>query len=110
MLNTVQLIGRVARELKLEHVQSKGDQIAKVDFTLAVNHHQKQENVDFIPCVVFRTQAENLFKYIKKGSKIFVSGKISINNYTDKNGDKRSTTKVIAQQILYLDNKPKDQA
>ncbi len=66
MLNKVQLIGNIAHNLEKQYINSNNDQIPKIDFNLAINNKDK---VQYIPCVVFRNQAENMSTYLNKGSK-----------------------------------------
>ncbi|MBS2126634.1 single-stranded DNA-binding protein ['Fragaria x ananassa' phyllody phytoplasma] len=104
MLNKIQLIGRITHDLDKQYLNVNNEQIPKIDFPLAVNH--TKEKVQFIPCVVFRTQAENLHKYLHKGSKIYLEGTLSIQKYTTKEGQKKTNTKVIVHNVIFLDNKP----
>ncbi|AYJ01452.1 single-stranded DNA-binding protein [Candidatus Phytoplasma ziziphi] len=103
MLNNVQLIGRITHDLKKEYIQSNNEQVPKIDFQLAVN--QTKDKVQYIPCVVFRTQAENFHKYLHKGAKIYVEGILSVQKYTNNEGQKKTNTKVIVHKVIFLDNK-----
>ncbi|GAK73850.1 single-stranded DNA-binding protein, partial ['Chrysanthemum coronarium' phytoplasma] len=60
MLNKVQLIGNIAHNLEKQYINSNNEQIPKIDFNLAINNKDK---VQYIPCVVFRNQAENMSTY-----------------------------------------------
>ncbi|MEC4559239.1 MAG: single-stranded DNA-binding protein ['Conium maculatum' witches'-broom phytoplasma] len=104
MLNKVQLIGRITHDLEKQYLTVDNEQIPKIDFQVAVN--QTKDKVQFIPCVVFRNQAENLHKYLNKGSKIYLEGTLSIQKYTNNEGQKKTTTKVIVHNVIFLDNKP----
>ncbi|MGL9687723.1 MAG: single-stranded DNA-binding protein, partial [Candidatus Phytoplasma sp. TWB_XP] len=64
MLNKVQLIGNITHDLEPTYINTNEGQIPKLDFQLAVNIKDK---VNFIPCVIFRTQADNMFTYLHKG-------------------------------------------
>ncbi len=57
MLNKVQLIGNITHDLEQQYINSNNEQIPKIDFNLAINNKDKTQ---FIPCVDFRTQAENM--------------------------------------------------
>ncbi|BAD04481.1 MAG: single-stranded DNA-binding protein [Candidatus Phytoplasma asteris] len=103
MLNKVQLIGRIIHDLEKQYINSNNEQIPKIDFQLAVN---LKEITQFIPCVVFRKQAENMKKYLHKGSKIYLEGLLSIQKYTNNEGQTKINTKVILQNVIFLDNKP----
>ncbi|QKX95226.1 single-stranded DNA-binding protein [Candidatus Phytoplasma asteris] len=105
MLNKVQLIGRISHDLEKQYINSNNEQIPKIDFQLAVNLKNKTQ---FIPCVVFRTQTENMNKFLHKGSKIYVEGALAIQKYTTNDGENKTTTKVIIQNVIFLDNKPQE--
>ncbi|MGL9687945.1 MAG: single-stranded DNA-binding protein, partial [Candidatus Phytoplasma sp. TWB_XP] len=62
---------------------------------------------NFIPCVIFRTQADNMFTYLHKGSKVYVEGMLSIEKYTNNDGENKTSTKVMVQKVIFLDNKNK---
>ncbi|XXP77169.1 MAG: single-stranded DNA-binding protein [Lettuce witches'-broom phytoplasma] len=108
MLNKIQLIGRITHDLDKQYLKVNNEKIPKIDFQLAVN--QTKDKVQFIPCVVFRTQAENMHKYLHKGSKLYIEGILSIQKYTKNEGQKKTTTKVIINNVIFLDNKSTNQA
>ncbi|GLH60862.1 single-stranded DNA-binding protein [Paulownia witches'-broom phytoplasma] len=105
MLNKVQLIGRISHDLEKQYINSNNEQIPKIDFQLAVNN---KEITQFIPCVAFRKQADNMKKYLHKGSKIYLEGFLSIQKYTNNEGQTKINTKVILQNVIFLDNKPQE--
>ncbi|MGL9687649.1 MAG: single-stranded DNA-binding protein [Candidatus Phytoplasma sp. TWB_XP] len=105
MLNKVQLIGRLTHDLEKQCINSNNEQIPKIDFQLAVNIKDKTQ---FIPCVVFRNQAENMEKYLHKGSKIYLEGILNIQKYIDNEGQTKTNTKVIIKKVIFLDNKPQE--
>ncbi|MGM1458819.1 MAG: single-stranded DNA-binding protein [Columbia Basin potato purple top phytoplasma] len=105
MLNKVQLIGRLTHDLEKQYINSNNEQILKIDFQLAVN---LKDITQFIPCVVFRNQAENMSKYLHKGSKIYLEGILSIQKYKNNEGQTKTNTKVILQNVIFLDNKPQE--
>lgn len=100
-MNHSVLIGRISHDLELKYTTNNK---AVCQFNLAVNKFGG-EGADFIPVQVWGKQAENLCKYQQKGSRIGVVGRISVDNY-EKDGQKRSFTKVIAHEIEFLDSKP----
>nr|WP_015083749.1 single-stranded DNA-binding protein [Candidatus Phytoplasma tritici]AFW98266.1 single-stranded DNA-binding protein [Candidatus Phytoplasma tritici] len=102
MLNKVQLIGNITHDLEQQYINTNEGQIPKVNFQLAVNNKDKTQ---FIPCVVFRNQAENMDKYLHKGSKVYVEGYLSIERYTNNEGENKTSTKVNVQKVIFLDNK-----
>lgn len=75
-------------------------------FSVAVNRMKKDET-DFIECVAFKTTAENIAKYFDKGSSIFVEGHINIDNYKDKDGNKRKSVVVIVDRFDFVESKTK---
>ncbi|MDC9032162.1 single-stranded DNA-binding protein [Columbia Basin potato purple top phytoplasma] len=83
MLNKVQLISRFSHDLEQQYINSNNKQIPKIDFQLALNMKDKAQ---FIPCVIFRKQAENMKKYLHKGSKFYLEGMLSIQKYTNNEG------------------------
>ena len=105
MINKVILVGRITKDLELKVTQSN---INVVTFTLAVNRQYKDENgdtsADFIQCVVWRKQAENLVKYCGKGSLIGVDGRIQTRQYEASEGV-RYITEVVCDSVVFLDTK-----
>lgn len=102
-MNQVVLTGRLTKDPELRTTQSD-KQVAS--FTLAVDKYG--EGADFINCIVWGKQAENLCKYQEKGSQIGLSGRISTRSYEDDKGNKRNITEVVADSIEYLGTKKKD--
>ncbi len=110
MLNKTILIGRLTRDPELRYTQGG---IAVTNFTLAVDRGFKgqdgEKQTDFIPIVVWRTQAENCAKYLGKGRLVAVSGRIETGSY-EKDGQKVYTTNVIADEVKFLEWGEKGQA
>ena len=98
-MNKVLLIGRITKDLELRHTSNDK---AVCDFTLAVN--RDKENADFINCVVWNSQAENLCKYQGKGSLIAVFGELRVDTY-EVEGNKRYKTYVYVNNIEFLSKK-----
>lgn len=100
-MNKVILIGNLTKDVELSFVKGTGNAITK--FNLAVSRGYKDKNeTDFINCVVFGKTAENVAQYTSKGSKVAIEGSLRINNYTDKDGNKRSFTEVYVNTIEFL--------
>lgn len=97
-MNKVCLIGRLTADVKL----SKGDNPAS-RYTLAVD--RRGEGTDFINCVTFGKGAEFADKYLSKGMKIGVTGRISTGSYTNKDGIKVYTTDVIVEEHFFCERK-----
>ena len=96
-------IGRITKDIDLRYTQSSK---AVAQFTLACDKYP--EGAEFINCVVWDKQAENLKKYCAKGSQIAVEGHIQTRSYDNQDGKKVYVTEVIAEHITFLDNKKKE--
>lgn len=106
-MNKVILIGRLARDPELRTTPSN---LSVATFSIAVSRPFLPQNggnpeTDFINCVVWRRQAENLAKYCRKGSQIAIEGRIQTRNYTAQDGSKRYVTEVMCDNITFLGNK-----
>lgn len=110
MINNVVLTGRITKDLELKYTSSN---IPSVAFTLAVNRtHQSQDGkqqADYIGCIAYRKRAENMVRYLGKGSLIGVEGKIQTGSYTDTKGNTVYTTNVIANEVHFLESKKQGQ-
>lgn len=102
-MNRVNLIGRVSNDLEVKYVRGKEGDFATLRFNLAVTKDRDKTN--FIPVRVLGKLAENLTNYQKKGSLIGVEGSIEIDQYEDKNGNKKSNMYVKADGIEYLEKR-----
>ena len=100
MFNKVTLVGRISTDLELRYT---GSNKAYCRFNLAVN--RMNEGTDFIPVTVWGKPAENLVSYQNKGSLILVDGSISMNNYTDKDGNNRTSFEVMTSNVQFLSSK-----
>lgn len=104
-LNRVLLIGNLTRDPELRYVPS-GQAVAT--FTVAVNRTyasqtgEKKEEVSFIRVVVWARRAEVCNEYLKKGSPVFVEGRLQSRSWDAPDGSKRSTLEVIAQNVQFL--------
>lgn len=74
-------------------------------FTVAVNRRDKEQGADFFNCQAWRSQAELLGKYFKKGSSIFLVGELKNRSWEDKDGNKRTVTEIVATEISFVDSK-----
>ncbi|MBR4830920.1 MAG: single-stranded DNA-binding protein [Bacilli bacterium] len=104
-MNRVELIGRLTRDPELRY---SSNNLANCRFTLAVNRTFQSQNgeqgTDFISIVVFNKQAENVKKYIAKGSLVAVTGRIQTGSY-EKDGRTIYTTDVVADNVQFLETK-----
>ena len=98
-MNNCCIVGRITKDLELRSTES-GNKVCK--FSLAVN--RDRDTTDFINCMVWNQQAENLCKYQSKGSLISVVGSIRTGSY-EKDGKRVNTFEVLANQIHYLESK-----
>lgn len=105
-MNLVTLIGRNTRDLELK--QSKSGK-GIVSFTLAVNKDFKNEDgtydADFIDCVAFDKRAEAIAKYVHKGDRLAINGKISTRTYTKKDGSTAKAVEIIVDGFEFLESK-----
>ncbi|HEP3392648.1 TPA: single-stranded DNA-binding protein [Streptococcus pyogenes] len=106
MINNVVLVGRMTRDAELRYTQSNQ---AVATFTLAVNRNFKNQNgereADFINCVIWRQQAENLANWAKKGALIGITGVIQTRNYENQQGQRVYVTEVIANSFQLLESR-----
>lgn len=105
-MNTVSLIGRTTRDLELKSYNEGNGFYTR--FTLAINrvsHKEVQPEADFITIVAWNGIAETLCNHLKKGSQIAVTGRLSSSSYTDKEGNKRYSTEVVAEDFKFLESK-----
>ena len=104
-MNSVILIGRLTADPELGYTQS---QKAMCRFTLAVD--RAKEGTDFIRIVAWDKQAESVNRYLHKGSKCAVNGRIQTGSYKDKDGKTVYTTDVIAGNVEFLGGKTEEKA
>ena len=103
MVNKVILVGRLGKDPEVR-ASSAGKQFCNM--TLATDSgFGDNKKTDWHNIVVFDKQAENCGRYLKKGSLIYVEGRISYDKYNDKDGQVRYTTRIIANSIQFLDTK-----
>jgi single-strand DNA-binding protein len=105
-MNKAILIGRLTRDPELRYTSSGR---AVCQFSIAINrtytNQQGQRETDFINCVVWDKQAENLAKYVTKGRLVAVDGRIQTRNYDNNEGKKVYVTEVLANSIQFLESK-----
>ena len=106
MMNSICLVGRLTKDVELRYTPSN---VAVATFTLAVNRTFKNENgdreADFINCVMWRQQAENLANWAKKGALIGITGRIQTRSYDNQQGQRVYVTEVVAEQFQLLESK-----
>ena len=106
MINSVCLVGRLTRDPELKYTTSN---IAVATFSLAVNRNFKDANgereTDFINCVIWRQQAENLANWAKKGALIGITGRIQTRSYENQQGQRVYVTEVVAENFQMLESR-----
>lgn len=107
MLNHITIMGRLTRDPELRRT---GSGIAVASFTVAVDRDFSgkdggEKETDFIDCVAWRQTGEFVSKYFTKGRMIIVSGRLQIRSWTDKDGNKRRTAEVVADNCYFGDSK-----
>ena len=106
MINSIVLVGRLTKEVNLKYTPSNQ---AVATFTLAVNRNFKSQNgereADFINCVIWRQQAENLANWAKKGALIGITGRIQTRSYENQQGQRVYVTEVVADNFQLLESR-----
>ena len=106
MVNRVVLVGRLTKDPELRYSSSN---IPMLYFSVAVNRtftdQNGQRQTDFINCVAFRKQAENMARFLGRGSLISVEGRIQTRNYQGKDGNTVYVTEVVAETVQFLESK-----
>lgn len=107
MLNHITIMGRLTRDPELRRT---GSGTAVASFTLAVDRDFSgkdggEKETDFIDCVAWKNTAEFVSKYFNKGRMAVVSGRLQIRSWTDKDGNKRRSAEVIADNVYFGDSK-----
>ena len=107
-MNKVILIGRATRDPEVRYSQDT-ESTAVARYTLAVDRKFKkegdQQTADFIPCVCFGRAAEFVEKYVKKGTKLAIVGRIQTGSYTNRDGQKVYTTDVVVEEQEFAESK-----
>lgn len=106
MLNRVVLVGRLTKDPDLRY-SANGTPVAT--FTLAVNraftNQSGEREADFINCVIWRKQAENVANFLKKGSLAGVDGRLQSRSYEDQSGKRVYVTEVVGESVQFLEPK-----
>lgn len=106
MLNYIVIMGRLTRDPEMRRT---GSGVAVASFTLAVDRDfagkDGEKETDFIDCVAWRQTGEFVGKYFAKGRMACVAGRLQIRSWTDKDGGKRRSAEVIADNVYFADSK-----
>lgn len=110
MINRTVLVGRLTRDPELRVSQNN---VSVTTFNLAVNRpftsKDGDQQADFINCVTFRKQAENVNQYVRKGSLVGIDGRIQTRNYENKEGQRVYVTEVVCDSVQFLEPKSQNQ-
>ena len=102
MLNHIIIMGRIVRDPELRHTQS-GTAVAS--FSLAVDRDGKDKGTDFINVTAWKNTAEFVSKYFSKGRMAVVEGRLQMETWTDRDGNKRTSYKVVAHSVYFGDSR-----
>ena len=105
MLNSAIIMGRLTADVELRTTPN-GTSVAR--FTVAVERNYKsgeERQADFIDCIAWRNTADFVSTYFKKGQMIAVEGNIQTDNFTDKDGNKRKSVQVVANNVSFCGSK-----
>jgi len=106
--NSVQLIGNLGNDPQVKHLES-GKVVANLSIATSDSFKNKEgekvENTQWHDLVVWGKTAEVVEKYLKKGSKVAIEGKLTHRNYDDKDGNKRYVTEIVVNELLMLGDK-----
>lgn len=105
-MNQVALVGNLTKDPELRYLNTAHGQKAKCRFTVAVN--EGENRTSYIPVVAWDRTAENCEKFLKKGSKVAVGGRIQTGSYEKRDGSKAYTTDVVAFNVEFL-SRPEQQ-
>lgn len=105
MLNKIFIMGRLTADVELRRTTT-GKPVAS--FKLAVKRDGKEDATDFIDVVAWNGTAEFASRYFSKGRMMIVEGRLQIREWQDKQGNKRKSAEVIAEEIYFGDSKKED--
>ena len=110
MLNHIVIMGRLTRDPEIRYTQS---QTPVVSFSVAVDRDfggrdGGEKQTDFIDCVAWRSTAEFVSKYFRKGSMVVVSGRLQIRDWQDRDGNKRRSAEVVADNVYFGESRRRE--
>lgn len=112
-MNKVILMGRLTRDPEVRYSQNDSN-MATARFSLAVDRRYKKQGdettADFFNCTAFGKQGEFVEKYLKKGTKVVVTGRIQNDNYTNKEGQKVYSVQIMVEEIEFAESKASSQS
>lgn len=101
-MNSVHIIGRITKDLEVKATPT-GKSV--LNFTVAIPRFRKDDGADFANCVAWNKTAENMGRFLKKGDRISVTGKLQSRTYEDKDKKKIYVTEILAEEVEFLEPK-----
>lgn len=101
-MNKIILSGNLTKSIEIRYTANG---LAVANFTIAVKREIKEDETDFINCVAYNKTAELIGKYLDKGSKVLIEGRIQTGSYENKEGKKVYTTDVVVDKVEFLNSK-----
>jgi single-strand DNA-binding protein len=111
-VNKVILVGNLGRDPELKYLEGN---VARASFSLATSDSYKDKNgnrvdqTEWHNIVMWRGLAESAEKYLKKGTQVYIEGKLQTRQWNDKEGNKRSTTEIVAESYVILQRRDANQ-
>lgn len=111
-LNKVMLIGRSTTDVEIKKIESTGSSV--VNFTIATNRRYKNkdeqvvEESEYHRCVAYGNGADIMGKYVSKGKRMYIEGRLRTRKWEDTNGNARYTTEIVVDNFIFLDSKPSE--
>ncbi len=109
-LNKVMLIWRSTTDVEIKMIESTGTPV--VNFTVATNRRYKNkdeqmvEESEYHRCVAYWNAADIIWKYVNKGKRMYVEGRLRTRKWEDTNGTMRYTTETVVDNFIFLDSRP----
>lgn len=106
-MNNCNFTGRLTKDPELKRTSSG---TAVLDFNLAVDRRDKEKHTDFIPCKAWKTTAETMSNYLRKGSLIAINGRLESRSYEANDGNKRTVYEIVVNSFEFLEKRAADPA
>lgn len=106
MLNKIIVMGRLTADPTLRYTQN---QTPVASFTLAVDRDLGDKQTDFIDCIAWRKTGEFVNNYFRKGSMAVVAGRLQIRDWEDKQGNKRKTAEIVADNVYFGESRQREE-
>lgn len=107
--NKVFLMGNLTRDVQLKQTPNNNTSVAELG--IAVNRNwtsgdgEKREETTFVDCEAWGRQAETMAKYLSKGRPVFIEGRLKLDQWEDKDGNKRSKMRVVVENFQFIDSR-----